>query len=382
MFQKLILPHTKNLTSSLTQMIKRNLAKESKKVEHIVLVSQSTDIYDNLALEDWIFEKEDLKEKSILLLWRNKPSVVFGRHQVPWLECDVPGCRSEGVSIVRRKSGGGAVFHDEGNLNCSFICDRSRYLRKENLDLIVDALTGRWDLPLMVNNRFDILLDKMYKISGTAAKLAGNKSYHHFTLLYDVDTSRLHSLLQSPLVQVETKATQSIVSHVKNMKEYAQDMNFETLVQVVAERFFRKNKQKHKHLRTVDPLNEAKFPGVGAISRSLREWDWIYGKSPKFSIKRKFVSSSNSVESKCDIDIHTDKGKIVDCHIVVTAGTECLYKFAGQLSEKLENKKLETTELISCLTELSNSCSCKYSAGLETNSCDWLINCIKNSLPV
>lgn len=132
----------------------------------------------------------------------------------------------------------------------------------------------------------------------------------------------------------------------------------------------------------MDPQNEDSFPGVGALSSSLREWAWIYGKSPKFSIKRSFVSNFNSKENTCDIDIHTDKGKIVNCHITVTGGTQCLYKSAQQASEKLTDKNLENTELTSCFKELLHSCSYTYSAGSESSSCDWLIKCIRNSLPI
>lgn len=130
-------------------------------------------------------------------------------------------------------SSGGTVYHDEGNLNCSFLMESSLYNRRRNLQLVVDALKSQWNVPLSINNRDDILYQDKHKvvctyflhlfvkflpnirineldlratilltfqISGTASKLAGKKTYHHFTLLFNVDKDRLQNILQSNLV--------------------------------------------------------------------------------------------------------------------------------------------------------------------------------------
>ena len=131
----------------------------------LVFVSLSNDIFMNLAFEDWLYENGDFSNKSILLMWKNKPTVVIGRHQNPYLECNVwKVASSNNVSLARRKSGGGTVYHDEGNLNCSFMKNRSLYNRYNNLDLVVKALTSRWYVDLHINTREDILLDGFYKV--------------------------------------------------------------------------------------------------------------------------------------------------------------------------------------------------------------------------
>lgn len=132
---------------------------------HQVFVSTSDDIYTNLALEEWLYEKENLTDKSILLMWQNKPSVVIGRHQNPWLECNVPRLRDCGIDLARRISGGGCVYHDLGNLNCSFLKAKPLYNRRQNLDLVVRAITSRWDVDLQVNVREDIVLEGLYKVN-------------------------------------------------------------------------------------------------------------------------------------------------------------------------------------------------------------------------
>ena len=136
----------------------------SSPVEHIVLVSDSTNIFVNLALEDWIFEHGDLPAKSYLLMWRNSPAIVIGRHQNPWIECNVREARRRNVEIVRRRSGGGAVYHDTGNVNFSFVTARSRYNRRANLELVVKAILARWDVDLTLNKRDDLILNGAYKV--------------------------------------------------------------------------------------------------------------------------------------------------------------------------------------------------------------------------
>ena len=131
---------------------------------HKILVSSSTDIFENLALEDWLYEKADLEHESVLLLWRNSSAIVIGRHQNPWVECNIPECIKQKVDIARRKSGGGTVYHDEGNLNCSFIKRRELYNRKENLEFVIGALKSRWNVDLSLNSREDIVLDGQYKV--------------------------------------------------------------------------------------------------------------------------------------------------------------------------------------------------------------------------
>lgn len=156
-----------------------------------VYFSKSNDVFTNLALEDWFYRNTNFEKNNLLLLWINKPCVVIGRHQNPWAEVNFSQLSQHGIQFSRRNSGGGTVYHDNGNLNCTFFSTRLRYNRKQNLELICKALTKEWNLNVEVSPREDIILDQKYKISGTASKLGNKVAYHHCTLLINVDTSKL-----------------------------------------------------------------------------------------------------------------------------------------------------------------------------------------------
>lgn len=143
-----------------------------------ILISDSRDIYENLALEDWLYNNLNFTAKDIfmLLMWYNSPSVIIGRHQNPWTECSLDFCQASGISIARRNSGGGTVYHDYGNLNCSFMTPRKQYNRKKNLQIICDAIQRRWPVNLSITQRDDILLDNKYKVSFYEYKICKNSS--------------------------------------------------------------------------------------------------------------------------------------------------------------------------------------------------------------
>lgn len=129
-----------------------------------VIFSKSRDIFRNLAFEDWIYNNIHFKNKypGILLMWWNNPAVVIGRHQNPWVECNLKVLRDNNIQLARRNSGGGTVYHDLGNLNCSFLTSRSKYRRKINLQIICKALQ-KWNIDASISKREDIILGE-YKV--------------------------------------------------------------------------------------------------------------------------------------------------------------------------------------------------------------------------
>lgn len=134
---------------------KKNVERNIKKS---VFISQSNDIFTNLALEDWIYKNYNFEHHHVLMLWINDPCVVIGRHQNPFVEANVSQLINNGIILARRNSGGGTVFHDRGNLNCTFFTPRERYNRNYNLSLVTRALFREWSIKADISSRDDILL--------------------------------------------------------------------------------------------------------------------------------------------------------------------------------------------------------------------------------
>lgn len=154
-----------NVTSSPVQLSRFCSTSSDKKqtesqgvIKKSVYISQSYDIFTNLALEDWIYKNYNFENHHVLMLWQNDPCVVIGRHQNPFMETNVSNLRESGIELARRNSGGGTVFHDRGNLNCSFFTPRNRYDRKYNLNLITRAIYREYGIDSEISDRDDILL--------------------------------------------------------------------------------------------------------------------------------------------------------------------------------------------------------------------------------
>jgi len=120
-----------------------------------------------LALEDWFYQNVDFSDglSDCMFLWRNKPCIVIGRHQNVWAECSVHKALDAGTEVARRRSGGGTVYHDIGNVNATFFTSRKNYDRKANLEMIADVLRLHCSNKVEVTKRDDIILNDMYKVS-------------------------------------------------------------------------------------------------------------------------------------------------------------------------------------------------------------------------
>lgn len=298
------------------------VASDSNGEAGLVLHSRSTDVYQNLALEDWIDANVDLQRRSILLLWRNQPSVVIGRHQNPWTECSLAAMTVAGIPLARRRSGGGTVFHDLGNLNLTFFASKKAYDRRRNLKVITEALTRlRPELDVQATERFDILLNGHFKISGSASRLSRKSSYHHCTLLHSADRSALAAVLRPSCPGIQSNATPSVPSPVANLVDHAPTLGWEELLEGLVHQY---NTEFGFNAAStlVDPADESAFPGVSKAAAELRGWDWTFGKTPKFNIQtilelrddrsascgsaRLHMEVKNGLIERCELDIPAD----------------------------------------------------------------------------
>lgn len=235
--------------------------------------SSSRDVFENLALEDWLLD-HGAEFAPLLLLAVNDPCVVIGKNQVPWRECATGRLRAAGVPLARRVSGGGTVFHDAGCLNYSFILPRDSYQQDEVFARVLGVLRGLGIAGEV--GAHNGLFAGGRKFSGTAYCYRRQHVLHHGTLLVHSDLDLLRKLCAPALPQIETKAIGSRPASVVNLSELLPGLT----TQVVAEELAR-------------DLMPVAFDTAAVASRAaeLRGWDFVWGHSPRFEVRisgRKF----------------------------------------------------------------------------------------------
>ncbi|NBB91386.1 MAG: lipoate--protein ligase [Spirochaetes bacterium] len=244
-----------------------------------IFTSESNNPWFNLATEDWIFRDMDPSYR-ILFLWRNADTVVIGRHQNPWKECNLEKMERDGVYLARRQSGGGAVYQDLGNTNFTFMTSLDQYDQEENFGIIINAL-AEFGITAERSGRNDVLVDGR-KVSGSAFKRAKDRAFHHGTLLIGADLGRLVDYLSPAKKKLVSKGIESVKSRVANLTEFNEGLDHDTLTATIIKTFLEHHGEEAEveHL-TRDDL--AEIPSLAAHFEELKDWNWRFGRSPDFS---------------------------------------------------------------------------------------------------
>ncbi|MBQ6752292.1 MAG: lipoate--protein ligase [Clostridia bacterium] len=188
--------------------------------------SHSHDPYFNLSFEKYLFENVP-DDEVIFYLWQNERTVVCGRNQNIYKECNLTALDKLGGKVARRLSGGGAVFHDLGNLNFSFIARDALYDVDRQMEIIRDALS-RMGFNVERSGRNDLTIDGR-KISGSAFHKANGSNCHHGTIMIDVDPDILKEVLTVDPGKLESKGVSSVSSRVANLKDFREDITLDEL---------------------------------------------------------------------------------------------------------------------------------------------------------
>ncbi|MBE6581946.1 MAG: lipoate--protein ligase [Ruminococcaceae bacterium] len=277
-------------------------AKQSQNVwtsQHRLLHNSSTDPFYNLALEEWLMKNCD---EDVIVLWQNSPTVVIGRYQNAYAEVNIPYAEKNGISVVRRMSGGGAVYHDSGNLNFTFIVnddgngiDFARFLAP-----IKEALASL-GIETEISGRNDLLMGGK-KISGSAQCRKYGKVLHHGTLLVDVDADVLSSVLNVNAEKLTSKGISSVRSRVTNIKDVYPDVTVSMIDCILTDKLWgRRLELTDKDKSEIKLLADEKYSS----------WEYVYGSSKALSKTVSARFDGGSIQ----ISFDSENGVIKDARI-------------------------------------------------------------------
>ncbi len=229
----------------------------------------------NLALEEYVLNNLP-PETCVLYLYQNEQTVVIGKNQNAWKECRHQLLADEGGKLARRISGGGAVYHDMGNLNFSFIVSREDYDLNRQLSVILNAVKSL-DISAEFSGRNDILSEGA-KFSGNAFCFRKDSAFHHGTILIGADMSQLARYLSVSKDKIASKGVESVRSRVCNLCERNPAIDVDRMAEALKNSF-------EQVYGPCEPLVIDRPEEVDAIEARNATWEWQLGQSPKFDIE-------------------------------------------------------------------------------------------------
>ena len=301
-----------------------------------------TDPRINLAIEEYALKNLDINE-SYLLFYINEPSIIIGKNQNTIEEINTEYVEKNGIHVVRRLSGGGAVYHDLGNLNFSFITKddgESFHNFRKFTEPVVNALK-KLGVDAELSGRNDLLAGGR-KISGNAQFSTKGRMFSHGTLLFDSEIESVVSALNVKKDKIESKGIKSIRSRVANITEFlSEKVTIEEFRSLLLKNIFEGMNEIPEYV-----LTEKDWENIHELSKErYQNWDWNYGKSPKFNLQH----SHRFPVGQIDVRFEVDKGVIKNCKIY---GDFFGVGEVQEIEEKLTGLKYEKSQLAAALEEI------------------------------
>ena len=251
------------------------------------LINTSTDPYFNMAFDEFCLQQYECDEP-FFYLWRNRPAVIIGLNQNAYSEVNLPFLNEKGITLARRVTGGGAVYHDLQNMNYTIVG------KDVTPEPFAEALR-KLGVPAELSGRNDIFVQGR-KVSGYAARVWHDRSIVHGTMMYDVDLDTLSKVLDTPGSKMEAKGISSVKSRVANLKEYLPQ--FPSLDELQA-----KLQEILSDGDGVMPVSEEQLSQVKTIAQEkFASWDWIYGHSHEADLSHRRKLPCGTVEARVCID--------------------------------------------------------------------------------
>jgi len=300
-----------------------------------------TDPHLNLAIEEYVLRFLDTDE-DCLLLYINEPSIIIGRNQNVHEEINHEFVEQHEIPVIRRISGGGAVYHDPGNLNFSFITDYEM-TKLNNYKIFngpVIQVLKKLDINAYLDERNAMMVGK-YKISGNAQFSSSGRMVSHGTLLFDSNLNYVEHALKPGIRNISSRAHKSVRSTVKNISEFLQ----KPMTILEFKNFLLKGLQQVMEPIEHYKLTENDWGKIRELKTKYTQWDWNYGRSPKFTLNRKKEFDFGSLE----IDLEVHKGRITDAKLLSNSvNGPLLY----QIEQQLIGTKYDPESLANTLKKL------------------------------
>ncbi|MGP4106614.1 lipoate--protein ligase [Virgibacillus sp. L01] len=269
-----------------------------------------TDPTINLALEEYVLQNFG-EQDTYLLFYINNPSIIIGRNQNSIEEINTNYVDENGIKVVRRLSGGGAVYHDEGNLNFSFITkdDGESFQNFAKFTQPMVEALNKLGVPAELQGRNDLAADGR-KISGNAMFSTKGRMFSHGTLMFNSEIENVVSALNVKMEKIQSKGIKSIRSRVANISEFLEEeITMDEFKEMILRYVF--DVEDVKDVPRYE-LTEQDWENVHKISEErYQKWDWNYGKSPKFNIQESHKFDAGLVDVRLDVK----NGTIENCKI-------------------------------------------------------------------
>lgn len=305
--------------------------------------NQITDATLNLALEEWAVRNLDLENEDYLLFYINRNAIIIGKHQNTIEEINSEYVKAKDIQVVRRISGGGTVYHDDGNLNFSFLTKFSQdsiHNFKKFTEPVIKTL-NELGVNAELNGRNDITVDGK-KISGNAQFSNTKAMFSHGTVLFNSNLDDVVEALNVKIDKIESKGIKSIRSRVANISEYIKEsMSIFDFREKLLESIFGSSEN-----YPVLNLRENQWKEVYELANTkYRNWDWNYGRSPEFNIQKINRFDFGQIDARIDVK----DGVIQNIKIY---GDFLAHGDTIEVESKLIGKKYKEDEMIEALKEL------------------------------
>jgi lipoate-protein ligase A len=324
------------------------------------IINNSTNPYFNLALEEYLLKIDDSPANK-LILWQNEPTIVVGKNQNTLEEINYQYVKENRIKVVRRLTGGGAVYHDQGNLNFTFIINRGNF-PKTDFSVFAEPIIyclANLGIKAEFDGRNDITVDRK-KFSGNAQYYYKDRLLHHGTILFDSDLSVLGNVLK-PKKNYASKAVKSVKSRVTNLKAYLPSaITIQTFKQLLAESIFKYHNRPYREcVLTENDINEVNKLAAAKYST----WEWNFGSSPAFNYQKELTFAGGNLT----LNLNINQGLIKECKFY---GDFFEHHPVEELEAILTGQRYEENNLQSLLEKVDAS---QYISGLTSRQ---LMKCL------